>query len=75
MEIEEKYINRLTKEINVAAKYGWEVVTTIFNGEKYIALLRTESNESVYKPETFKFRVQKKGRERINKILDNDNNK
>lgn len=48
MEIEEKYMNRLTKEINVAAKYGWEVVTTI---------LRTESNESVYKPETFKFRV------------------
>lgn len=66
MEIEEKYMNRLTKEINVAAKYGWEVVTTI---------LRTESNESVYKPETFKFRVQKKGRERINKILDNENNK
>lgn len=74
MEIEEKYMNRLTKEINVAAKYGWEVVTTIFNGEKYIALLRTESNE----PETFDFRcerIQKKGRERINKILDNENNK
>ena len=57
MEIEEKYMNRLTKEINVAAKHGWEVVTTIFNGEEYIALLRTESNESVYKSETFKFRV------------------
>lgn len=55
MEIEEKYMNRLTKEINVAAKYGWEVVTTIFNGEKYIALLRTESNE----PETFDFRCER----------------
>mgnify|MGYP005889569231 FL=1 len=57
MEIEDKYIDRLTKKMNVAAKYGREVVTTIFNGEEYIALLRTESNESVYKPETFKFRV------------------
>lgn len=57
MEIEDKYIDRLTKKINMAAKYEWEVVTTIFNGEEYIALLRTESNESVYKPETFKFRV------------------
>lgn len=57
MEIEDKYIDRLTKKMNVAAKHGWEVVTTIFNGEKYIALLRTESNESAYKPETFKFRV------------------
>lgn len=58
MEIEDKYIDRLTKKMNVAAKHGGgEVVTTIFNGEEYIALLRTESNESVYKPETFKFRV------------------
>lgn len=57
LEIEDKYIDRLTKKMNVAAKHGWEVVTTIFNGEEYIALLRTESNESVYKPETFKFRV------------------
>lgn len=57
MEIEDKYIDILTKKMNVAAKHGWEVVTTIFNGEEYIALLRTESNESVYKPETFKFRV------------------
>lgn len=45
MEIEDKYIDRLTKKMNVAAKHGWEVVTTIFNGEEYIALLRTESNE------------------------------
>ena len=57
MEIEDKYIDRLTKKMNVAAKHGWEVVTTIFNGEKYIALLRTESNDSAYNPETFKFRV------------------
>ena len=74
MEIEDKYIDRLTKKMNVAAKHGWEVVTTIFNGEEYIALLRTESN----KPETFDFRrerIQKKGGKRINKILDNKNNK
>lgn len=45
MEIEDKYIDRLTKKMNVAAKHGWEVVTTIFNGEEYIALLRTESNK------------------------------
>lgn len=45
MEIEDKYIDRLTKKMNVAAKHGWEVVTTIFSGEEYIALLRTESNE------------------------------
>lgn len=57
MEIEDKYIDRLTTKINMAAKDGWEVVTTIFNGEEYIALLRTESNKNVYKPETFKFRV------------------
>lgn len=55
MEIEDKYIDRLTKKMNVAAKYGWEVVTTIFNGEEYIALLRTESNE----PETFDFRRER----------------
>lgn len=55
MEIEDKYIDRLTKKMNVAAKYGWEVVTTIFNGEEYIALLRTESNE----PETFDFRCER----------------
>ena len=74
MEIEDKYIDRLTKKMNVAAKHGWEVVTTIFNGEEYIALLRTESNE----PETFDFRcerIQKKGGKIINKILDNKNNK
>lgn len=45
MEIEDKYIDRLTKKMDVAAKHGWEVVTTIFNGEEYIALLRTESNK------------------------------
>lgn len=45
MEIEDKYIDRLTKKMNVAAKHGWGVVTTIFNGEEYIALLRTESNK------------------------------
>lgn len=45
MEIEDKYIDRLTRKMNVAAKHGWEVVTTIFNGEEYIALLRTESNK------------------------------
>lgn len=28
MEIEDKYIDRLTKKMNVAAKHGWEVVTT-----------------------------------------------
>jgi hypothetical protein len=55
MEIEDKYIDRLTKKMNVAAKHGWEVVTTIFNGEEYIALLRTESNES----ETFDFRRER----------------
>ena len=57
MEIEDKYIDRLTKKMNVAAKHGWEVVTTIFNGKEYIALLRTESNESVHESKTFKFRV------------------
>ena len=74
MEIEDKYIDRLIKKMNVAAKHGGEVVTTIFNGKEYIALLRTESNE----PETFDFRcerIQKKGGKRINKILDNKNNK
>lgn len=55
MEIEDKYIDRLIKKMNVAAKHGWEVVTTIFNGEEYIALLRTESN----KPETFDFRCER----------------
>jgi hypothetical protein len=47
MEIEDKYIDRLTKKMNVAAKYGWEVVTTIFNGEEYIALCRKERSVDI----------------------------
>ena len=40
-------IKELTKRINLMAKYGWEVVTTIFNGEEYIALCRKERSVDI----------------------------